>query len=187
MCALILEIEALQCNVEMDHASMKFRRRIKEPAVPYRICKAFRVENAHMLTKHPEKCKYPHGHSRKVEVLLSGDELDASDMVCDFKAVKLAVGEFIDSFDHAICVNSTDPFLVALREIPGSRVIVYPETDPTTEVMARHIFEHIKTALAADVEYSTPNTHARYRIGAGVKLDRVRLWETVDSWAEYWE
>ncbi len=140
-----------------------------------------------MLTKHPEKCRYPHGHSRKVEVMLSGDVLDASDMVCDFKAVKLAVGEFIDSFDHAICVNSRDPFLAALKEVPGSRVIIYPETDPTTEVMAKHIYDYIKAAIVKDAEYNTPGTSAHYRIGKNVKLDRIRLWETADSWAEYYE
>lgn len=155
--------------------------------MPYRICKAFRVENAHMLSKHPEKCKFPHGHSRKVEVILSAHELDAADMVCDFKAVKLAVGEFIDSFDHAICINSTDPFLPALKELPGSRLIVYPESDPTTEVMAKHIFEHIKEAIAKDVSYFTLDAKAEYCIGRNVKLERVRLWETVESWAEYWE
>ncbi len=155
--------------------------------MPYRICKAFRVENAHMLMKHPEKCKYPHGHSRKVDVMLSARELDAADMVCDFKAVKIAVGEFLDTFDHAICVNSSDPFLAALREIPGSRLIVYPETDPTTEVMAKHIFEHIKEAIAKDAIYPTADGKPSYRIGKDVALERVRVWETTDSWAEYWE
>jgi hypothetical protein len=67
----------------------------RSPDLPYRICKAFRVENAHMLSKHPEKCKFPHGHSRRVEVVLSAETLDAADMVCDFKAVKLAIGEFM--------------------------------------------------------------------------------------------
>lgn len=153
--------------------------------MPYRISKTFRVENAHMLLKHPEKCKFPHGHSRKVEVILSAEQLDAADMVCDFKAVKLAVGAFIDSFDHAICVNSRDPFLAALRAQEGARVIVFEDTDPTTEVMARHIFEFIATALKTDAAYSNPGTRASYRVSKHVKLERVRVWETVDSWAEY--
>jgi 6-pyruvoyltetrahydropterin/6-carboxytetrahydropterin synthase len=155
--------------------------------VPYRICKTFRVESAHMLSKHPEKCKFPHGHSRRIEVILSAESLDGADMVCDFKAVKLAVGAFLDTFDHAICVNSNDPFLSRLKELPGSRVVVYPETDPTTEVMARHIFEHIKQALARDATYPTADGLSAYRIGRNVKLERVRLWETVESWAEYSE
>ena len=155
--------------------------------MPYRISKTFRVENAHMLLKHPEKCKFPHGHSRKVEVILNADQLDAADMVCDFKAVKLAVGAFIDSFDHAICVNSRDPFLPALRSQEGARVIVFNDTDPTTEVMARHIFEFIATTLKSDATYSNPGTRASYCVGSHVKLERVRVWETVDSWAEYFE
>lgn len=155
--------------------------------MPYRICKSFRVENAHMLLKHPEKCKYPHGHSRRVEVILSSAVLDERDMVCDFKAVKLAVGEFIDSFDHAICVNSADPFLAALKAQPGARVIIFDEMDPTTELMARRIYEHIKQAIAGDKPYRVPGHAAEYRIGKQVKLDRVRVWETVESWAEYSE
>src|SRR5262249_16030975 len=112
---------------------------------------------------------------------------DGADMVCDFKAVKLAVGEFLDSFEHAICGNSSDAFLPALTSLPGAGVIVYPETDPTTEVMACHVFDHIKSALARDPPYPTPDGTAAYRIGKNVRLERVRVWETADSWAEYGE
>ena len=63
--------------------------------MPYRICKTFEVENGHMLSKHPDKCRFPHGHTRKIELVLEADALDGNDMVCDFKAVKEAVGEFL--------------------------------------------------------------------------------------------
>ena len=155
--------------------------------MPYRICKTFEIESAHMLYLHPEKCKYPHGHSRKIEVVLRADELDAAGMVCDFKAIKLSVGEFIDSFDHAICINSKDPLLPALQMMPGIRLIKYEETDPTTEVLARHIFEHIKKAIAEHKLYPREDGRLVYRIGANVKLDRVRVTETSSSWAEYFE
>jgi 6-pyruvoyltetrahydropterin/6-carboxytetrahydropterin synthase len=150
----------------------------------YRICKTFEVENAHMLSKHPEKCKFPHGHSRKIEVVVSASELDARDMVCDFKAIKLAVGEFLDSFDHAICVNSKDPLLESLRSRLGARVIVYENTDPTTEVMARNMFEYIQRALRQELKVNGPDGKPLYQIPKGVKLERVRLWETSSSWAE---
>jgi len=155
--------------------------------MPYRICKSFEVENAHMLMNHPEKCRVPHGHSRRVELILSASELDANGMVCDFKAVKHAVAAFIDTFDHAICVNSKDPLLGALKEQPASRVIVYAETDPTTEVMAKHIFEHVKAAIARGEVYKTADGRGAYRIGSHVKLERVRVTETSSSWAEYSE
>ena len=56
--------------------------------MPYRICKTFEIENGHMLSKHPDLCKFPHGHSRKVEIVLEADTLDHNEMVCDFKAFK---------------------------------------------------------------------------------------------------
>src|SRR5947209_8102903 len=33
----------------------------------FRICKTIEIENGHMLSKHPDKCRFPHGHSRRVE------------------------------------------------------------------------------------------------------------------------
>jgi 6-pyruvoyltetrahydropterin/6-carboxytetrahydropterin synthase len=155
--------------------------------MPYRICKRFEVENAHMLLTHPEKCKFPHGHSRTVEVVLCADELDSHGMVCDFKALKHAVAAFIDSFDHAICLNSADPLLPVLRERPGARVIVYDGQDPTTEVMARHIFQSVKAAIARGEVYRTADGTPAYAIRPAVVLERVRVTETSSSWAEYWE
>ena len=63
--------------------------------MPYRVCKVFEVESGHMLSKHPDRCRFPHGHSRRVEVVVAADELDSHDMVCDFKALKLAIGDLI--------------------------------------------------------------------------------------------
>lgn len=155
--------------------------------MPYRICKSFEIENAHMLMNHPEKCRVPHGHSRRVELILAANDLDENGMVCDFKAVKHAVAAFLDSFDHAICVNSKDPLLKALKEQPGSRVIVYENADPTTEVMAKQIFDHVKSAIARGEIYKTADGRPVYRIRPGVKLERVRVTETSSSWAEYSE
>ena len=155
--------------------------------MPYRICKTFEIESAHILFRHPEKCKYPHGHSRVLEVVLRADKLDRADMVCDFKAVKLAIGTFIDSFDHAICVNSRDPLLPALKKRPGARLIIYTDHDPTTEVMAKHIFNYIRNALRRESRKLISRDKRRYRVSKSVKLERVRLWETRSSWAEYYE
>ena len=155
--------------------------------MPYRICKTFEIENAHMLSKHPEKCKFPHGHSRKIEVIVKAEELNEAGMVCDFKAIKLTLEEFLDSFDHALCINSSDPMLPLLRTMPGIRIITYNQTDPTTEVMAKQMFDYVKQALRRDVAYPDAAGKPTYRIGAGVQLERVRVWETRTSWAEYSE
>lgn len=138
-----------------------------------------------MLSKHAERCRFPHGHSRTVELVLAADDLDENDMVCDFKWIKLAVAGFLDQFDHALCVNAADPHLPRLKEI-GERVVVFDEGDPTTERMARRIFAHLKAALAAAEPFETPGG-ARYNVRKNVCLERVRVWETSSSWAEYAE
>ncbi|MGD7653771.1 MAG: 6-pyruvoyl trahydropterin synthase family protein [Verrucomicrobiales bacterium] len=147
----------------------------------YRICKTLEVESGHMLTKHPDKCRFPHGHSRKVEFVLEAAELDAREMVCDFKIVKAAVGEWLDGFDHAMCMNTADPAYAEMKERYGERVIGFENEDPTTEVMAREIFLHTAAAL----ERYGKDGDARYPLAEGVRLAKVRVWETSSSWAEY--
>jgi 6-pyruvoyltetrahydropterin/6-carboxytetrahydropterin synthase len=132
-----------------------------------------------MLSKHPERCRFPHGHSRRVEVVVSSESLDARDMVVDFKALKLAVRDLIEKFDHAMAINSADPLLPAIRQTHPDSIIEF-EVDPTTEVLAKHLFDEISRVLAGGFE------NANYVIVPGqVTLERVRVGETADSWAEY--
>ena len=149
--------------------------------MPYRICKTFEVENGHMLSKHPDKCRFPHGHSRRVELVIEADALDHNEMVCDFKALKATVGHYLEQFDHALCVNTLDPKYKMLREAYGERVIGFKGVDPTTEVIAKAIFDHLQAALSVAARV----TDTRYPIRPGLRVVRVRLWETSSSWAEY--
>jgi len=147
----------------------------------YRICKSIEIENGHLLTKHPDKCRFPHGHTRKVEFVLEADALDDNQMVCDFKIIRDVVGEWLDGFDHALCMNTADPAYQEFKTRYGERVIGFDNQDPTTELLARTIFDHTQQALTA---YAT-QSNLRYRLAAGVRLLRVRVWETSSSWAEY--
>lgn len=149
--------------------------------MPYRICKTFEIESGHMLSKHPDKCRFPHGHTRKVEFVLEAPSLDSGDMVCDFKVLKELMGEFLDRFDHALCMNTEDPKFAELQAAYGERVIGFQKVDPTTEVMAETIFRHCEGALAERVAAAT----SRYAVRSEVKLVSVRVWETSSSWAEF--
>lgn len=149
--------------------------------MPFRIAKTFNIESGHLLTKHPGACRFPHGHSRTVQVIVTADTLDAHDMVCDFKALKTAVADIVGRYDHSFALNTSDPRFRDLRSAYGERVLGFTNTDPTTEVLAREIFWEIRaqmTAFAADAEMP---------ISANVRLERVRVTETGTSWAEYWE
>ena len=149
--------------------------------MPFRICKSFEIESGHLLSKHPGKCRFPHGHSRRVEVVLAADELDANDMVCDFRTIKTALASFLESWDHALCLNTGDPQFEFYRATYGDRVIPFDRTDPTSEVMARTVFEVLKRRLAEAAASSSPQAV----LPPGVRIERVRVTETGTTWAEY--
>lgn len=149
--------------------------------MPYRVCKTIEIENGHMLSKHPDKCRFPHGHTRRVEILLEADDLDENGMVCDFKIVKTAIGDYLDTFDHALCMNTDDPMFGTLKAAYGDRVIGFQSVEPTTEVLAKHFFEACRQRLD---EYRVMKD-ARYSLRSEVRIIGVRVWETSSSWAEY--
>jgi len=151
--------------------------------MPYRICKTIEIESGHMLSKHPSNCKYPHGHSRLVELILESDELDQNDMVCDFSVIKVALKGFLDSFDHSMCMNTNDPMYKTFKDAYGDRVIEFKDVDPTTEVLARRVYDQVRDALN---DYSK-RTDKPFPLTKGVRLVRVRIWETSSCWAEYGE
>ena len=76
--------------------------------MPYRICKTFEIESGDMLTKHPDKCSFPHGHTREIEFVLEADALDENEMVCDFKIIKQIMADFLEALDHSMCINTDD-------------------------------------------------------------------------------
>ena len=131
-----------------------------------------------MLSKHAGKCRFPHGHTRKVEFTLEAEQLNRNEMVCDFLVVKELIGDYLDVLDHAICVNTSDPGYPELRSRYGERIIGFENEDPTTEVMARVIFQVFAGKLA---DYSTRLDKS----DAEVRLVSVKVWETASSWAEF--
>ena len=151
--------------------------------MPFRIAKRFEIESGHMLSKHPGNCRFPHGHSRTVEIVLVADRLNAADMVCDFKALKAALESFLASWDHALCLNTRDPQFAHLEKTYHPRVVPFTDEDPTSEVMARAIFTEGTRCLREAAGHSDP---AR-AIPADVRIERVRVTETSSSWAEYFE
>ena len=135
-----------------------------------------------MLAKHPDKCRFPHGHSRTVEFILEADSLDGHEMVCDFKLVKELIYDFLQTYDHALCMNTDDPEYPRMKEVYGDRVIDFYGTDPTTEVLARALYEHFQARLAERMG----QPEGLYELRAEVRLVRVRVSDTSSSWAEYW-
>ena len=123
------------------------------------VCKTFTFHSAHTLAEHKGKCKNLHGHTYKLEVEVSSRDLEPSGsskgMVLDFGDLKTIVqDEILSKVDH---VNLND-----LEE----------DFYSTAENLVNWIWGRLFALLTA--KYGRAN----------LRLDRVRLWETEDSWAE---
>ena len=147
----------------------------------FRICKTLEIESGHMLSRHPDKCQFPHGHTRKVEFVLEAEELDENGMVCDFKILKEAVGEYLDQFDHSMCMNTEDVMFSTFKAAYGDRIIGFEKREPTTEVLAKEFYDACVKHLSAYAASSA----SKYILRPQVRLIRLRVWETSSSWAEY--
>lgn len=149
--------------------------------MPYRVCKSFPIESGHLLSKHPGNCRFPHGHSRRVEVVLAADALDGNDMVCDFKAIRALLEELLAAWDHAFCVNTDDPQYDFFARTYGARVIPFAHCDPTSEAMAKAVFDELQRRIAA----AAGDPRFPHKVAGAVRVERVRVTETESTWAEY--
>ncbi len=141
------------------------------------IRKLYRFENAHIVRNcTSRRCSESiHGHSYKVELILSSDYLDAGQMVYDFGLTKLTIKELIDSFDHAITLWSGDDpqYLTAMKR--WSRRWVQLPVSPSAEQYSRVIFLMVDLVLAQTVTVNCEKD---------VIIHAVRVHETETGYAQ---
>lgn len=88
----------------------------------------------HHLREYPGNCEKPHGHNWKVKVVIRATELDRLGMAVDFRTVKEAVKEVIDSLDHR-----------DLNEHPD-----FQDKNPSSENIAVYIYKKLRKKLKTD-------------------------------------
>lgn len=131
----------------------------------------------HRIPSHKSQCRNLHGHRYTLEITLSGDiisqdNVSESGMVMDFSDVKrIARESVVDVWDHAFLVFKDDlEVLNFLNSLPNHKTVVF-STVPTAENMAAEAFRILKSQYT-DI------------YGNHLKLERVRLYETPNSWAD---
>lgn len=90
------------------------------------------IGSAHFLRGYEGKCKNLHGHNWKVEAVIANESLDGLGMVADFSVLKKKLTDFLMTMDH-VCLNDIEFF---------------KDVNPTTENMARYIFESYAKEIA---------------------------------------
>jgi len=131
----------------------------------------------HRIPSHKSQCKNLHGHRYAIEITLSGDIITRENtsengMVMDFSEVKaIAKSAVVDVWDHAFLVYQHDTeILIFLNSLPNHKTVVFP-TVPTAENMAAEAFKILKS------QYQ--DTYGNH-----LKLEKVRLYETPNNWAD---
>ena len=86
---------------------------------------------AHRLENFHGKCEALHGHNWKVEVTITGGQLDGAGLLMDFGAIKARARELLEEVDHKY-----------LNELPA-----FSGQNPSSENLARFLFARLATAL----------------------------------------
>jgi len=142
------------------------------------ITRRLEFDAGHRIPNHNSQCKHLHGHRYAIEITLSGDIITAAGaseegMVMDFSDVKhIAKQRVVDVWDHAFLVYRGDrTVLDFLNTLPEHKTVVM-EVIPTAENLAKVAFELLHDAY-------------RDTFGNHLRLERVRLFETPNNWADY--
>ena len=141
------------------------------------VTRRLEFDAGHRIPDHKSQCHHLHGHRYAIEITLAGDVIEkegdpANGMVMDFSEIKSqARKKLIDQWDHAFLVYRGDAKVVEfLDTLPEHKTVVL-DCVPTAENLASEAFR-ILDAVFRDV------------YGNRLRLERVRLYETPNCWAD---
>ena len=141
------------------------------------VTRRLEFDAGHRIPDHKSQCRHLHGHRYVLEVTLTGIIIEkqgdsANGMVMDFSEIKLlAQRHLVDHWDHAFIVYAGDTKVVEfLDALPDHKTVVL-DCIPTAENLADRAF------MVLDAVY-------RDTYGNQLRLERVRLYETPNCWAD---
>lgn len=141
------------------------------------ITRRLEFDAGHRIPNHNSQCRHLHGHRYAIEITLSGQVVSAEGvseqgMVMDFSDVKTVANEtLVRHWDHAFLVYRGDSAVVAfLATLPGHKTVVL-DVVPTAENLAAEAFRMLDAAYV--------DTY-----GNQLRLERVRIYETPNNWAD---
>lgn len=142
-----------------------------------RITRRLEFDAGHRIPNHESRCRHLHGHRYALEVTLSGEVISTpgdarQGMVMDFADVRaVAQREIVDGWDHSFLAWREDrAVLDFLATLPEHRTVLL-DAPPTAEHLAQAAFDALDRAY-------------RDVYGNHLRLERVRLYETPNCWAD---
>lgn len=122
----------------------------------YAISARFEVPMGHRLQRHNGKCRFLHGHNYEIEVTVSASIEPITGMVMDFSELKKIVKPLLDSMDHALMLEDSDPWVEIvqgnnLHPDLESKLLVVPYP-PTAENIAKNLRLMLMAELRVKLE-----------------------------------
>src|ERR1017187_635328 len=108
----------------------------------------------HALRGYKGKCENVHGHNYKVQLVVAGEQLDATGLLMDFVEVKKKIKEIVERLDHRF-LNDFPPF---------------DKLNPSAENIAKYFSDELESSVVdrdlrphAVPIWETHTTAATYR------------------------
>lgn len=98
----------------------------------YTLSVETKFASAHQLREYKGKCENLHGHSWRVQVVVTAQSLNPIGLAMDFTDLKRLTNEIVGPMDH-ICLN----------DLPA-----FSDKNPSSENISRWIFESLKEKVA---------------------------------------
>jgi len=141
------------------------------------ITRRLEFDAGHRIPDHQSQCRHLHGHRYAIEITLSGDIISSQGhsmdgMVMDFSDIKsLASQHVVDAWDHAFLAFRGDaPVVSFLATLPDHKTVLL-DVVPTAENLAAIAFSILDEAYLD-------------HYGNNLRLERIRLYETPNCWAD---
>lgn len=122
----------------------------------YELMVELGFSSAHQLRGYKGKCENIHGHNWRVQVYVTSNRLNDIGIAIDFHELKKITNDVLNQLDH--------------KEL--NKIFPFTEINPSSENIARWIYESIKKRIS---EYEH------------VSLSAVTVWESDNASATYTE
>lgn len=94
----------------------------------YEIKAQMHFSAAHHLLNYEGECENQHGHNWLVEAYVTGDELDKSNILIDYKILKKYLKSVLDLLDHKDINELSD----------------FKGISPSSEILSKYIYDKMK-------------------------------------------
>lgn len=141
-------------------------------------------------------CRHLHGHEGKVQVFLTGDKLDNTGMVTDFRHLEWLKKWINENIDHQFIIDLNDPLysqLVGDRElvtikVPGTDYFAGYKIDLTNETPNTPQYEYLEGFFIVDFVPTSERLSQWMADLVNVKMSKLNVevhhidwWETPKS------